>query len=230
MGTPLQSVGDKVNGRKGNQAKDALPRTHPDRHRRLRLDPDEGLEGRLALGQPGMPVQLPHLCRLAGPGARQLPLSGLYRSSLVLRRPPPLILPGPLPLRKVPGQPVVIRSLLHPSRELRPPPPCPACLHRPCPPPACLHRSSSPTRPNLHCPSSPSPSLHCSCPPRPRPPRASPPRPSPPRSCLHPPRPPAQPHPQRLHRSTPGCRSVCLQECSLWGNEDFLLIYALFLN
>merc|ERR1711936_1078351 len=170
MGTPLQSVGDKVNGRKGNQAKDALPRTHPDRHRRLRLDPDEGLEGRLALRQPGMPVQLPHLCRLAGPGARQLPLSGLYRSSLVLRRPPPLILPGPLPLRKVPGQPVVIRSLLHPSGELWPPPPCPACLYRPCPPPACLHR-----------PSSPSPSLQCSCPPRPRPPR-----PRPPRSCPHP--------------------------------------------
>merc|ERR1712107_765715 len=61
-------------------------------------------------------------------------------------------------------------------------------------------------RPNLHCPSSPSPSLHCS----------SPPRPCPPRSSLHPPRPPAEPHPQRLHRSTPGCRSVCLQECSLW--------------
>merc|ERR1711936_595038 len=220
MGTPLQSVGDKVNQRKGNKAKDALPRTHPDRHRRLRLDPDEGLEGRLALRQPGMPVQLPHLCRLAGPGARQLPLSGLYRSSLVLRRPPPLILPGPLPLRKVPGQPVVLRSLLDPSRELWPPPPCPACLHRPCPPPACLHRASSPTRPNLHCPSSPSPNLHC----------PSPPRPSPPRACLRPPRPPAEPHPQRLHRSTPGCRSVCLQECSLWGNEDFLLIYALFLN
>merc|ERR1712038_1890662 len=195
MGTPLQSVGDKVNQRKGNQAKDALPRTHPDCHRRLLLDPDEGLEGRLALGQPGMPVQLPHLCRLAGPGARQLPLSGLYRSSLVLRRPPPLILSGPLPLCKVPGQPVVLRSLLHPSRELWPPPPCPACLHRPCPPPACLHSSSSPTRPNLH-----------------------------------PPCPADQPHPQRLHRSTPGCRSVCLQECSLWGNEDFLLIYALFLN
>merc|ERR1712165_386416 len=176
MGTPLQSVGDKVNGRKGNQAKDALPRTHPDRHRRLRLDPDEGLEGRLALGQPGMPVQLPHLCRLAGPGARQLPLSGLYRSSLVLRRPPPLILSGPLPLRKVPGQPVVLRSLLHPSRELWPPPPCPACLHRPCPPPACLHRASSPPRTNLH----------CSCPPRPRPPR-----PSPPGSCPHPPCPAA---------------------------------------
>merc|ERR1712061_429663 len=192
MGTPLQSVGDKVNQRKGNQAKDALPRTHPDRHWRLRLDPDEGLEGRLALGQPGMPVQLPHLRRLAGTGARQLPLSGLYRSSLVLRRPPPLVLPGPLPLRKVPGQPVVLRSLLHPSRELWPPPPCPACLHRPCPPPACLHRASSPTRSNLHCPSSPSPSLHCSSPPRPRPP---------------PPRPPAEPHPQRLHRSTPGCRS-----------------------
>merc|ERR1712107_324669 len=68
MGTPLQSVGDKVNQRKRNQTKDALPRTHPGRHRRLRLDPDEGLEGRLALGQPGMPVQLPHLCRLAGPG------------------------------------------------------------------------------------------------------------------------------------------------------------------
>merc|ERR1712200_196664 len=186
----LQSVGDKVNGRKGNQAKDALPRTHPDRHRRLRLDPDEGLEGRLALRQPGMPVQLPHLCRLAGPGARQLPLSGLYRSSLVLRRPPPLILPGPFPLRKVPGQPVVIRSLLHPSGELRPPPPCP-------------HRASSPTRPNLHCPSSPSPSLHCSCPPGPSPPRSSPPGPSPPRSCPHPPRPAAEPHPQRLHRSTP---------------------------
>merc|ERR1712110_407017 len=157
MGTPLQSVGDKVNQRKGNQAKDALP-------------------------QPGMPVQLPHLCRLAGPGARQLPLSGLYRSSLVLRRPPPLILPGPFPLRKVPGQPVVLRSLLHPSGELWPPPPCPACLYRPCPPPACLHRASSPTRPNLHCPSPPSPSLP-------------------------PPRPPAEPHPQRLHRSTPGCRS-----------------------
>merc|ERR1712014_132856 len=185
MGTPLQSVGDKVNQRKRNQTKDALPRTHPGRHRRLRLDPDEGLEGRLALGQPGMPVQLPHLCRLAGPGARQLPLSGLYRSSLVLRRPPPLILPGPLPLRKVPCQPVVLRSLLHPSGELWPPPPCPACLHRP---------------------SSPSPSLHCS----------SPPRPCPPRSSLHPPRPPAEPHPQRLHRSTPGCRSVCLQECCLW--------------
>merc|ERR1712223_149911 len=200
MGTPLQSVGDKVNQRKGNKAKDALPRTHPDRRRRLRLDPDEGLEGRLALRQPGMLVQLPHLCRLAGPGARQLPLSGLYRSSLVLRRPPPLILSGPFPLRKVPGQPVVLRSLLHPSRELWPPPPCPACLHRPSPPP----------RPNLHCPS---------------PPRASPPRPSPPRSCPHPPRPAAQPHPQRLHRSTPGCRSICLQECSLWGNEDFLLIY-----
>merc|ERR1712173_148117 len=147
-----------------------------------------------------------HPCRLAGPGARQLPLSGLYRSSLVLRRPPPLILPGPLPLRKVPGQPVVLRSLLHPSGELWPPPPCPACLHRPCPPPASLHRASSPTRPNLHCPSSPSPNLHCS-----RPPRSSPPR-----SCLHPPRPPAEPHPQRLHRSTPGCRSVCLQECSFW--------------
>merc|ERR1711882_15142 len=187
MGTPLQSVGDKVNQRKGNQAKDALPRTHPDRHRRLCLDPDEGLEGHLALGQPGMPVQLSHLRRLAGPGARQLPVSGLDWSSLVLRRPPPLVLSGPLPLCKVPGQPVVLRSLLHPSRELRPPPPCPACLHRPCPPPACLHRSSSPTRPNLHCPSSPSPSL--------------------PRSCLHPPRPPAEPHPQRLHRSTPGCRS-----------------------
>merc|ERR1711936_127223 len=200
MGTPLQSVGDKVNQRKGNQAKDALPRTHPDRHRRLRLDPDEGLEGRLALRQPGMPVQLPHLCRLAGPGARQLPLSGLYRSSLVLRRPPPLILPGPLPLRKVPGQPVVLRSLLHPSRELWPPPPCPACLHRPCPPPACLHRASSPTRPNLHCPSSPRPNLHC-----PSSPRPSPPRPSPPGSCPPPPRPPAEPHPQRLHRSTPGC-------------------------
>merc|ERR1711936_1223125 len=182
MGTPLQSVGDKVNQRKGNKAKDALPRTHPDRHRRLRLDPDEGLEGRLALHQPGMPVQLPHLCRLAGPGARQLPLSGLYRSSLVLRRPPPLILSGPLPLRKVPGQPVVLRSLLHPPRELwPPPPPCPACLHCPCPPPACLQRASSPTRPNLHCPSSPSPSLHCSSP-------------------------PPEPHPQRLHRSTPGCR------------------------
>merc|ERR1712014_306736 len=206
MGTPLQSVGDKVNQRKGNQAKDALPRTHPDRHRRLCLDPDEGLEGRLALGQPGMPVQLSHLRRLAGPGARQLPVSGLDWSSLVLRRPPPLVLSGPLPLCKVPGQPVVLWSLLHPSRELRPPPPCPACLHCPCPPPACLHRASSPTRPNLHCPSSPSPSLHCS----------SPPRPSPPRSCLHPPRPPAQPHPQRLHRSTPGCRSVCLQECSFW--------------
>merc|ERR1712107_629302 len=105
-------------------------------------------------------------------------------SSLVLRRPPPLVLSGPLPLRKVPGQPVVLRSLLHPSGELWPPPPCP----------------------NLHCPSSPSPSLHCS----------SPPRPLPPRPCLHPPRPPAEPHPQRLHRSTPGCRSVCLQECSLW--------------
>merc|ERR1711936_676375 len=200
MGTPLQSVGDKVNQRKGNQAKDALPRTHPDRHRRLRLDPDEGLEGRLALGQPGMPVQLPHLCRLAGPGARQLPLSGLYRSSLVLRRPPPLILSGPFPLRKVPGQPVVLRSLLHPSRELWPPPPCPACLHRP----------SSPS-PNLHCPSPPRPS-----PPHPSPPHPSPPRPSPPGSCLHPPRPPAEPHPQRLHRSTPGCRSVRLQECSFW--------------
>merc|ERR1711963_276348 len=211
MGTPLHSVGDKVNQRKGNQAKDALPRTHPDRHRRLRLDPYKGLEGRLALGQPGMPVQLPHLRRLAGSGARQLPLSGLDWSSLVLRRPPPLVLSGPLPLRKVPGQPVVLRSLLHPSRELWPPPPCPACLHRLCQPPACLHRSSSPTRPNLHCP--------------------SPPRPSPPRSCLHPPRPPAEPHPQRLHRSTPGCRSVCLQECSFWWNEDFLLIYdALFLN
>merc|ERR1712173_91280 len=206
MGTPLQAVGDKVNQRKGNQAKDALPRTHPDRHRRLCLDPDKGLEGRLALGQPGMPVQLPHLCRLAGSGARQLPLSGLYRSSLVLRRPPPLILPGPLPLRKVPGQPVVLRSLLHPSRELWSPPPCPACLHRPCPPPTCLHCATSPTRPNLHCPSSPSPNLHCSSPPRP-----CPPRPSPPRSC-----PPAEPHPQRLHRSTPGCRSVCLQECSFW--------------
>merc|ERR1712107_791461 len=191
MGTPLQSVGDKVNQRKGNQAKDALPRTHPDRHRRLRLDPDKGLEGRLALGQPGMPVQLPHLRRLAGPGARQLPLSGLDWSSLVLRRPPPLVLSGPLPLHKVPGQPVVLRSLLRPSGELRPPPPCPACLH-------C---ASPPTRPNLHCPSSPSPSLHCSSPPRP---------------SLHPPRPPAEPHPQRLHRSTPGCRSVCLQECSLW--------------
>merc|ERR1712014_547871 len=177
MGTPLQSVGDKV--------KDALPRTHPDRHRRLCLDPDKGLEGRLALGQPGMPVQLSHLRRLAGPCARQLPLSGLDWSSLVLRRPPPLVLSGPLPLRKVPGQPVVLRSLLHPSGELWPPPPCPACLHCPCPPPACLHR-------------------------------ASPPRPGPPRSCLHPPRPPAEPHPQRLHRSTPGCRSVCLQECSLW--------------
>merc|ERR1712014_416016 len=194
MGTPLQSVGDKVNQRKRNQTKDALPRTHPGRHRRLRLDPDEGLEGRLALGQPGMPVQLPHLRRLAGPGARQLPLSGLDWSSLVLRRPPPLVLSGPLPLRKVPSQPVVLRSLLHPSRELWSPPPCPACLHRPCPPPACLHCASSPTRPNLHCPSSP--------------------RPSPPRPCLHPPRPPAEPHPQRLHRSTPGCRSVCLQECS----------------
>merc|ERR1712004_415112 len=220
MGTPLQSVGDKVNQREGNRAKDALPRTHPDRHRRLRLDPDKGFEGRLALGQPGMPVQLPHVRRLSGPGARQLPLSGLDWSSLVLRRPPPLILSGPLPLREVPGQPVVLRSLLDPSRELWPPPPCPACLHRPCPPPACLHGASSPTRFNLHRPSSPSPSLHCS----------SPPRPSPPRSCLHPPRPPAEPHPQRLHRSTPGCRSVCLQECSLWGNEDFLLIYALFLN
>merc|ERR1711877_5853 len=162
MGTPLQSVGDKVNQRKGNQAKDALPRTHPDRHRRLCLDPDKGLEGRLALGQPGMPVQLSHLRRLAGPCARQLPLSGLDWSSLVLRRPPPLVLSGPLPLRKVPGQPVVLRSLLHPSRELWPPPPCPACLHRSCPPPA----------------------------------------------CLPPPRPPAEPHPQRLHRSTPGCRSV----------------------
>merc|ERR1711963_433321 len=118
-------------------------------HQRLRLDPDEGLEGRLALGQPGMPVQLPHLRRLAGPGARQLPLSGLDWSSLVLRRPPPLVLSGPLPLRKVPGQPVVLRSLLHPSRDLWPPPPC-------------LHRASSPTRPNLHCPSSPSPSLHFS--------------------------------------------------------------------
>merc|ERR1712107_423432 len=211
MGTPLQSVGDKVNQRKGNQAKDALPRTHPDRHRRLCLDPDKGLEGRLALGQPGMPVQLSHLRRLAGPCARQLPLSGLDWSSLVLRRPPPLVLSGPLPLRKVPGQPVVLRSLLHPSGELWPPPSCPACLHRPCPPPACLHRSSSPTRPNLHCPSSPSPSLHCSSPPRPLPPRPCPPRP-----CLHPPRPPAEPHPQRLHRSTPGCRSVCLQECSFW--------------
>merc|ERR1712061_406311 len=211
MGTPLQSVGDKVNQRKGNKAKDALPRTHPDRHWRHRLDPDEGLEGRLALRQPGMPVQLPHLCRLAGPGARQLPLSGLYRSSLVLRRPPPLILPGPLPLLKVPGQPVVIRSLLHPSRELWPPPPCPACLHRPCPPPACLHRASSPTRSNLHCPSSPSPSLHCSSPPGPSPPRSSPPG-----SRPHPPRPAAEPHPQRLHRSTPGCRSVRLQECSFW--------------
>merc|ERR1712117_912747 len=157
----------------------------------------KGLEGRLALGQPGMPVQLPHLRRLAGPGARQLPLSGLDWSSLVLRRPPPLVLSGPLPLRKVPGQPVVLRSLLDPSRELWPPPPCPACLHRPCPPPACLH-----------CPSSPSPSLHCSCPPHPRPPHPSPPRPSPPGSCPHPPRPPAEPHPQRLHRSTPGCRSV----------------------
>merc|ERR1712223_1031287 len=209
MGTPLQSVGDKVNQRKGNQAKDALPRTHPNRRRRLRLDPDEGLKGRLALRQPGMPVQLPHLCRLAGPGARQLPLSGLYRSSLVLRRPPPLILPGPLPLRKVPGQPVVLRSLLHPSRELWPPPPCPACLHRP---------------------SSPSPNLHCPSPPRPSPPHPSPPHPSPPRSCLHPPRPAAEPHPQRLHRSTPGCRSVCLQECSFWRNEDFLLIHTLFLN
>merc|ERR1712012_600416 len=196
MGTPLQSVGDKVNQRKGNQAKDALPRTHPDRHRRLRLDPDKGLEGRLALGQPGMPVQLPHLRRLAGPGAKQKQKSGLDWSSLVLRRPPPLVLSGPLQLRKVPGQPVVLRSLLHPSRELWPPPPCPACLHR----------ASPPTRPNLHCPSSPSPSLHCS----------SPPRPSPPRPCLHPPRPPAEPHPQRLHRSTPGCRSVCLQECSFW--------------
>merc|ERR1711877_28621 len=102
MGTPLQSVGDKVNQRKGNQAKDALPRTHPDRHRRLCLDPDEGLEGRLALGQPGMPVQLSHLRRLAGPGARQLPVSGLDWSSLVLRRPPPLVLSGPLPLCKVP--------------------------------------------------------------------------------------------------------------------------------
>merc|ERR1712107_698001 len=191
MGTPLQSVGDKVNQRKGNQAKDALPRTHPDRHQRHRLDPDKGLEGRLALGQPGMPVQLSHLRRLAGPGARQLPLSGLDWSSLVLRRPPPLVLSGPLPLHKAPGQPVVLRSLLHPSGELRPPPPCPACLHCPCPPPACLHRASSPTRPNLHCPRSPSPSLHS-------------------------PSPPAEPHPQRLHRSTPGCRSVCLQECSLW--------------
>merc|ERR1711963_1289990 len=142
-------------------------------HQRLRLDPDEGLEGRLALGQPGMPVQLPHLRRLAGPGARQLPLSGLDWSSLVLRRPPPLVLSGPLPLRKVPGQPVVLRSLLHPSRELWPPPPCPACLH-------C---ASSPPRPNLHCPSSPSPSLHFSSSPRPLPPRPSPPRPS-----LHPPR------------------------------------------
>merc|ERR1712012_1161507 len=119
--------------------------THPDRHRRLRLDPDKGLEGRLALGQPGMPVQLSHLRRLAGPGARQLPLSGFDWSSLVLRRPPPLVLSGPLPLRKVPSQPVVLRSLLHPSRELWPPPPCPACLHCPCPPPACLHRASSPT-------------------------------------------------------------------------------------
>merc|ERR1712014_105906 len=73
MGTPLQSVGDKVNQRKGNQAKDALPRTHPDRHRRHRLDPDKGLEGRLALGQPGMPVQLSHLRRLAGPCALQMP-------------------------------------------------------------------------------------------------------------------------------------------------------------
>merc|ERR1719499_2790808 len=86
---------------------------------------------------------------------------------------PPLVLSGPLSLRKVPGQPVVLRSLLHPSGELWPPPPCPACLHRPCPPPASLHRASSPTRPNLHCPSSP--------------------RSSPPRSCLHPPRPPAEP-------------------------------------
>merc|ERR1711963_900916 len=170
MGTPLHSVGDKVNQRKGNQAKDALPRTHPDRHRRLRLDPYKGLEGRLALGQPGMPVQLPHLRRLAGSGARQLPLSGLDWSSLVLRRPPPLVLSGPHPLRKVPGQPVVLRSLLHPSRELWPPPPCPACLHRPC----------SPTRPSLHCPSSPSPSLHCSSPPRPSLHCSSPPRPSPP--------------------------------------------------
>merc|ERR1712012_1492291 len=136
--------------------------THPDRHRRLRLDPYKRLEGRLALGQPGMPVQLSHLRRLAGTGARQLPLSGLDWSSLVLRRPPPLVLSGPLPLRKVPSQPVVLRSLLHPSGELWPPPPCPACLHCPCPP----------------------------------------------RASLHPPRPPAEPHPQRLHRSTPGCRSV----------------------
>merc|ERR1712154_240087 len=197
MGTPLHPLQQQRKQTKQDNCKDELPCDQPARHRLLCFEFDEGPEGRLPLRQPWLPVQLPHLCRLPWTGARQLPIGRLNRSSVVLRRPPSFNLPGPLPLRQVPKQPLDLRGVLHPPRALWCPPPPPACLHRPCPP--------------------------SSCPPCPCPPCPSPPCPSPPCPCLHGPSPPAQPHPQRLHRSSPGRRTFCFQECSIqW--EDFLMI------
>merc|ERR1712203_1094612 len=189
MGTPLQSQPKK---------EDELPCDHPAGHQFLRTEFDEGPEGRLALCQPWLPVQLPHLCRLPWTSAGQLPLSRLNGSSVVLRRPPSFLLPGPLPLCQVPKQPLVLRGVLHPPRALWCPPSPPACLHCSCPP----------------CPCSPCPCLHRPCS-------------SPPCPCLHRPSPSTQPHPQRLHRSSPGRRTICFQECSIcW--EDILLILLTF--
>merc|ERR1711971_600691 len=187
MGTSLHPLHSQPN--KQDNCKDELPCDHPAGHRLLRSESDEGPEGRLAFRQPWLPVRLPHLRRLPRTGAGQLPLGRLNGSSVVLRRPPSFLLPGPVPLRQVPKQPLVLRGLLHPPRALWCPPSPPGCLHRPCP-----------TRPCSPCPCSPCPCPPCPCPPGP----CSPcpclhhPCSSPPCPCLHRPSPPAQPHPQRL--------------------------------
>merc|ERR1712226_125405 len=166
----LQSQSKKENQ---DNWKDELPCDHPACHRLVSTQFDKGPEGSFAVCKPWLPVQLPHLRRLPWTGAGQLPLSRLNWSSLVLCRPPSFLLPGPVPLRQVPKQPLVLRGLLHPPGALWCPPSPPGCLHRPHPPCPC----SSPPCPCLHrpcppCPCSPCPCLHRACS-------------SPPCPCLH---------------------------------------------
>merc|ERR1712110_346572 len=142
MGTSLHPP-QPANQTRQDNCKDELPCDHPAGHRLLRSESDEGPEGRLAFCQPWLPVRLPHLCRLNG-------------SSVVLHRPPSFLLPGPVPLRQVPQQPLVLRGVLHPPGALWCPPSPPGCLHRPCPPCPCPPRSCPP----CPCPCSPCPCLH----------------------------------------------------------------------
>merc|ERR1712130_483910 len=110
----LQSQSKKENQ---DNWKDELPCDHPACHRLVSTQFDKGPEGSFAVCKPWLPVQLPHLRRLPWTGAGQLPLSRLNWSSLVLCRPPSFLLPGPVPLRQVPKQPLVLRGLLHPPEH-----------------------------------------------------------------------------------------------------------------